>query len=293
MIGNFDRISFWIFGNLSRKINSGYPGLQDQLIKSRICVPFDIYISRAYIISILAFFPMGILSYFIFRAILEPLSDHWILLNVSFFSVIFSYAIFKMILVYPEFAANLRGRKIDIILPHAVALMHALTRGNNDILNSFEVISKNRKLFGEVSQEVEGTLIEAKLLNNNIKTALKNSAAQTPSETFKNFLEGLSTILASGGDVAAFFLNKSEQFRIKAVNENKSYMETLGLLSEVYVTGFAVGPLFIIVLLVILGLMGNMDYFLLMVMVYIFIPVGAFVFIISAYPAGKTQDENE
>jgi len=280
MIGNFDRISFRIFGKLIKKNSGSYPELQDQLIKSRICVPFDIYISRAYFISILTLLPLGLLSYFLFRGILETLSSFVILLIISLLSIIFGFALFRMILVYPEIAANLRGRKIDILLPHAVALMHALSRGTRDIMVSFEIISKNQKLFGEVSQEVEGALVEAKLLNNNIKASLKNCAAQTPSDTFKNFLEGLSTIIASGGDTVAFFLNKSEQFRIKAVNENKAYMETLGLLSEVYVTGFAVGPLFIIVLLVILGLMGDMDYFLLMLMVYIFIPMGALIFII-------------
>lgn len=280
MMGNFDRISFRIFGKLSTKNGGDYPGLHDQLIKSRICVPFDIYISRAYFISISTCLTLGLLSYFLFREILEPLPGFVILLIISLLSIIFGFALFRIILVYPEIAANIRGRKIDIILPHAVALMHALSRGSNDIMVSFEVISNNRKLFGEVSQEVEGALVEAKLLNNNIKTSLKNCAAQTPSDAFKNFLDGLSTIIASGGDIAAFFLNKSEQFRIKAVNENKAYMETLGLLSEVYVTGFAVGPLFIIVLLVILGLMGDMDYFLLMLMVYIFIPVGALMFII-------------
>jgi flagellar protein FlaJ len=280
MLGNFDRISFWIFGNLSKKIKGSYPILQDQLIKSRICIPFEIYISRAYLISILACLPLGLISYFIFRGILEQFPDFVILLIISLLSIILGFALFRMILVYPKIAANLRGRKIDILLPHAVALMHALSRGSNDIMVSFEIISKNRKLFGEVSQEVEGALVEVKLLNNNIKTALKNCAAQSPSDTFKNFLDGLSTIIASGGDIVAFFLNKSEQFRIKAVNENKAYMEMLGLFSEVYVTGFAVGPLFIIVLLVILGLMGDMDYFLLMVMVYIFIPMGALIFII-------------
>jgi flagellar protein FlaJ len=279
MIDYFDRISIRIFGKLNRKIG-GYPGLQDKLIKSRICVPFDIYISRAYFISVLACLPLGLITYFLFRGILDPLNGFVILLIISLLSIFFGFALFRMILVYPEIAANLRGRRIDILLPHAVALMHALSRGTRDIMVSFEIISKNQKLFGEVSQEVEGALVEAKLLNNNIKASLKNCAAQTPSDTFKNFLEGLSTIVASGGDTVAFFLNKSEQFRIKAVNENKAYMETLGLLSEVYVTGFAVGPLFIIVLLVILGLMGDMDYFLLMLMVYIFIPMGAFIFII-------------
>ncbi|MCX9085095.1 MAG: type II secretion system F family protein [Candidatus Methanoperedens sp.] len=280
MIGNIDRISYLIFGDLSKKRFSEYHKLEEQLLKSRICVPFDIYISRAYLISILSLLPLGILSYFLFSTIPGSPPFPYNLLIISLSSVIFSFALFKLIILYPEITANLRGRQIDIILPHAVALMHALSRGSNDILVSFEIISNNRKLFGEVSREVEGTLIEAKLLNNNIKTALKNSAAQTPSESFKNFLEGLSTILSSGGDVSAFFLNKSEQFRIKAINENKAYMETLGLFSEVYVTGFAVGPLFIIVLLVVLGLMGSMDYFLLYLMVYIFIPVGAFIFII-------------
>jgi len=277
MIGNFDRISFQIFGNLSKKINGDYPILQDQLIKSRICIPFEIYISRAYLISILASLPLGILFYFLFGAILKQPPDLIILLIISLLSIFFGFALFRMIIVYPSIAAKLRGRKIDILLPHAVALMHALSRGNKDIMVSFEIISKNRKLFGEVSQEIEGTLVEAKLLNNNIKTALKNSAAQSPSDTYKNLLDGLSTIIASGGDIVAFFLNKSEQFRIKALNENKAYMETLGLISEVYVTCFAVGPLFIIVLLVILGLMGGMDYFLLKLMVYIFIPLGALI----------------
>ena len=288
MIGNFDRIGFQIFGNLSKKINGDYPILQDQLIKSRICIPFEIYISRAYLISILASLPLGILFYFLFGAILKQPPDLIILLIISLLSIFFGFALFRMIIVYPSIVANLRGRKIDILLPHAVALMHALSRGNKDIMVSFEIISKNRKLFGEVSQEIEGTLVEAKLLNNNIKTALKNSAAQSPSDTYKNLLDGLSTIIASGGDIVAFFLNKSEQFRIKALNENKAYMETLGLISEVYVTCFAVGPLFIIVLLVILGLMGGMDYFLLKLMVYIFIPLGAliFIFLISSLSKG-------
>ena len=280
MISNFDRISFRLFGNLNKKINGCYPGLQDQLIKSRICIPFDIYITRAYLISILTLLPLALLFYFIFRGVLEQFPDFVILLISFLLPIIFGYALFRMILLYPEIAADLRGRKIDILLPHAVAMMHALSRGSKDIMVSFEIIKKNPKLFGEVSQEVESALVESKLLNNNIKAALKNCAAQSPSDAFKNFLDGLSTIIASGGDTVAFFLNKSEQFRIKAVNENKAYMETLGLFSEVYVTGFAVGPLFIIVLLVILGLIGDMDYFFLMLMVYIFIPMGAFIFII-------------
>lgn len=62
---------------------------------------------------------MGFLSYFLLRGVLEQLPALVIMLIISLLSIIFSFALFRMILAYSEIAANLRGRKIDILLPHA------------------------------------------------------------------------------------------------------------------------------------------------------------------------------
>src|SRR5659263_643629 len=61
--------------------------------------------------------------------------------------------------------------------------------------------------------------------------------------------------------------------RIKLIWKRSAYFPK-------YMSGVSVGLLFIFVLLVILGLIGDMDYFFLMLMVYIFIPMGALIFII-------------
>lgn len=282
----FNIISYRIFGKYIESNAGDYLDFQNKLVKARINMPFEHYISSAYLISILVSIPGGILLYLLFFSNIG-LEGIFPLPIIFFLSFLFGFLAFKLLLGYPESAANLRGQKINIILPHAVALMHALSRGSNDIIGFFEIISNNKKIYGEVSEEVKTILIESKLLKKDIKTALKISAFSTPSETFKNFLESLSTVIASGSDITAFFLNMSEQFRIKAHNENKVYIETIGLFSEIYVTGFAAGPLFIIVLLVVLGLIGGTNYVLLNIIVYLFIPAGAMIFIYLLFSISK------
>jgi flagellar protein FlaJ len=156
-----------------------------------------------------------------------------------------------------------------------------LSRGSSDIIGFFKIIASNKKIYGEISEEAKGTLVDAIILNNDLQTALKKSAANTPSESYKNFLESLSTIITSGGNLVSFFLTKSEQYRLKAINANKAFIENIAVLAEIYVTGIAVGPLFIIVLLVVLGLIGGAKYyFFLLIIIYLLVPFGAIFFIL-------------
>lgn len=275
-----DRLPHQIFGKYVSTKRSEYPELSKNLMQARINVPFDIYVSRAYFLSILFSLPLGLLFYFILGEDFTPLFGSFFLLIIPLFALISGFSVFHLLILYPSFEAKLRGRKIDIVMPHAIALMHALSRGSNDIIGFFDIISKNKKVYGEVSTEVSTIMIDTEILNIDIKTALKKSAIDSPSESFKNFLESLSTIIGSGGNLVTFFLNKADQYKVKAIEENKAFMDTLGLFSEIYVTGFAAGPLFIIVLLVVLGLIGGTKYLLLLIIIYLFIPGGSILFIL-------------
>ncbi|MCE8427400.1 MAG: type II secretion system F family protein [Candidatus Methanoperedens sp.] len=275
-----DRLSYRIFGKYVTAKRGEYAELSKKLLQARINVPFDIYVSRAYFLSILFSLPLGLLLYFLLGEVFTSFFGSVLFLMIPLFAFFSGFSIYKLLLLYPSFEAKLRGRKIDIVLPHAIALMHALSRGSNDIISFFEVISKNKAIYGEVSKEIRSIPIDTEILNIDLRTALKNSAANSPSESFKNFLESLSTIITCGGNLVAFFLTKSEQYRLKALDENKAFMDTLGLFSEIYVTGFAAGPLFIIVLLVVLGLVGGTKYVLLLGIIYLFIPGGSILFIL-------------
>ncbi|VVB91215.1 Type II secretion system (T2SS), protein F [uncultured archaeon] len=287
----FDRISYRLFGRWVEKRNALYLELSGKLMKSHAGVPYEIYVSRSYLISILLSLPCGLLMYYLFYDLLVS-PGYLSLLMIPIFSVLCGFAVYSLIMAYPYYRANVRGNSIDIVLPHVVALMHAMSRGSSDISGFFNIIANNKKIYGEISDEVRGVLVDTRLLNIDLNTALKNAARNSPSESFKNFLESLSTITASGGNLVAYFLTKSEQYRLKALNANKAFMENLAVMAEVYVTGVAVGPLFIIVLLVVLGLIGGAKYYIfLLIMVYLFIPAGGifFILIISSMTEGTAS----
>lgn len=287
----FDRISYGIFGKWIEKRSGAYVELSHKLIQAHVGVPYEIYVSRTYLISILLSLPLGILVYLLLYDMFGFMGD-FSLLIVPLLSVFCGFAVYSLMMAYPYYIANVRGNSLDIVLPHAVALMHAMSRGSSDITGFFKIISNNKKIYGEVSNEVRGVLIDTSILNNDLNTALRNAARNSPSESFKNFLDSLSTIITGGGNLVAYFLTKSEQYRLKALNANKAFMENLAVMAEMYVTGVAVGPLFIIVLLVVLGLIGGDKYYIfLLMMVYLFIPAGGifFLLILSSMTDGTTS----
>lgn len=276
----FDAIAYKLFGENIAAKSTDLSDLQQKMTYARIGVPALMYLARAYLISMLAALPVGGIIFLLFITKFELIFGAAALAAVPILAVFSGLAAYNLIIVYPGIVANIRGKKIEIALPHAVALMHALSRGNGNIMSFFEIIGRNKKLYGELSEEANGILIDITMFNVDVPNALKKAGKRTPSESFKNFVESLSTVITSGGDLRSFFLVKSEQYRLKALNENKSFMEMLGLLSEVYVTGFAAGPLFIITLLVVMGVIGGENVLILNVVVYLIVPGGAVMFII-------------
>ncbi len=289
-ISRIDTLAYMLFGKRITQKGAEYIDLQQKLVHARIGTSYDVYLARAYLVSILAAAPLGGAIFLLFNEMFKAIFGAAALVMAPMLSIIVGFMVYNLVLSYPGIKANLRGRKIDIAIPHALALMHALSRGSRDIISFFEIISRNKKLYGEVSEDAKGILLDVKMFNVDVQSALKNAGMRTPSESFRSLVESLSTIITTGSDLVAFFLSKSEQYRLKALEDNKSFMEMLGLLSEVYVTGFAAGPLFIITLLVVLGVLGGENFIILNIVVYILIPGGALMFIVLISSITRGQE---
>jgi len=285
----FEAFAYKLFGENIAAKSSSLLDLQQKITYARIGLPAVVYLARAYFISLLVAVPVSVTIFLFFRTNFEVIFDGAALAAVPILAVCSGFLVYSLIIAYPGIIANIRGKKIEIALPHAVALMHALSQGSRDMINFFEIIGRNGKLYGELSNEANGILLDVRMFNASVPSALTNAGKRTPSESFRDFVESLSTVITSGGELRSFFLAKSEQYRVKAINENKSFMEMLGLISEVYITGFAAGPLFIITLLVVLGVIGGENFFILNALVYLIVPVGAvmFIIILSSLTEGK------
>ena len=137
-----------------------------------------------------------------------------------------------------------------------MSFIAAMASANVNIDVIFKELSR-QPLYGEIQREAEWITRDTELLGMDILTAIKAAALRTPSQKFQDFLQGVVTTATSGGELKPYFVSKAEQFEQEAKLALKAEMETLGMMAESYVTVVVAFPLFLVVILAIMALMGG------------------------------------
>ncbi|QLC51285.1 type II secretion system F family protein [Methanolobus zinderi] len=203
-----------------------------------------------------------------------------LLLSITFLVVATSltYYIFMSI---PQVQANVRSSLINQSLPHTTAYLYALSRGGGlNLLDIMRSITENYHIYGAAAEEIGYIVKDMDCYGTDLLTALEKATIRTPSQKFKDFIEGLESIVASGGDITAYLKAKNDQYRLTATKEQKIFFETLGVLAEVYISAFVAGPLFLITILVVLGLVNSGSIAILNFIIYIVIPISTVIFVL-------------
>lgn len=173
----------------------------------------------------------------------------------------------------PRAVSASRRRNIETTLPHAVFFMYTLSRGGMDTESVFRTLADAEKQYGEVSREIQGLVNDVDYFGTDIVTAMRNARNRTPSEGFRSFLEDLLTVIDSGGDVTEFLDRERETYIERANDEQESFLETLALVSEVYLALLIAGPLFILVGLLVVAILGGTVMTEIHATVYVLIPL--------------------
>jgi len=307
-------LPFVLFGDRMKEKQASYKDLRRHLRQARIPISYEMYLSGAIFYSIVAGLLGAILgliiSYLLVYTIGLPAgltkltispSLEWLLkyrnLFLSLFivvllSIVLGGITYVLFLIYPQFRAGERKGEIDKNLPYAVTFMYALSRGGMNVIKILRLLSECKDTYGEVSKEVEVILRDMDYFGSDLKTALHNICEITPSEKFQDLIYNLLTVIESGGSISTYFRDKSEQYIERARVEQKGFLETLGLIAESYVTAFVAGPLFIIILGVMMSVMGSKSQVMLYAIVYAVIPIGSimFVVLIDMITPGSTRE---
>lgn len=199
---------------------------------------------------------------------------------VSFLGALFGFITYMLFLMYPAFRAGERKGDIDKNLPYAVTYMYALSRGGMNVIEIFRSLSRCGSTYGEVAKEMDVIIRDMDFFGNDLRTALQNSCEVSPSATFRDLMHNLLTVIDSGGDIPTYFRDKSEQYLVKAKVDQKGFLETLGLIAESYVTAFVAGPLFMIILGVMMSVMGSGSEMMIYAIIYAVIPIGSMIFVV-------------
>jgi flagellar protein FlaJ len=195
--------------------------------------------------------------------------------NVILFTLPLLFYLFSI--TYPFIRLKSRKAKIDLKLPHAIVYMQSLSK-SMPLFEIFKSIFLEKELYGEVSEEFGFIVRDVELFGENLLNAIKNLADSTPSENLKELLEGLILVFETG-NFQEYFSTKSSHFRNKAKKQLEIHLKTLEILAEVFVVVFVAMPVFLIVMVSTMGLMGKAVSYEYFIYLYVFIPVGSMLLI--------------
>jgi archaellum biogenesis protein FlaJ (TadC family) len=152
-------------------------------------------------------------------------------------AMIFSAALFGMFLVYPAYMRDEIKRNIESNIAYSSMHMATIAGTGVPTYQIFEMMADFPE-YGQISAECKRISRNIKFFGYDLLTTLSETAAKTPSPSFKDLLWGMVSIMRTGGDIRAFLVEKARQYLEKQKNTEKEYLETLSIMAEMYITRF-------------------------------------------------------
>jgi len=298
-MNSFERFSFNLLGARAKSRRDDFVELRSDLMQARIKTPFEAYLSTAYLSSLIAGLGMALLigtvtflfdipSMITYRGavpgFLTGLSDFRLLIGTSI-AVALSLLIFGGItylsfMMYPKVMAGNRRRNINATLPYAINYVTAMSTAGITPAEVFRLLGES-PIYGETAVEARFITREIDMFGRDLIEAMRTVSTFTPSPRMKEFLQGAMATISSGANLTNYFRNKATQYTHENHQEQKGFLETLGLIAESYVTAMVAGTLFLIILQSIMSIIGgDSNPIFLIIIIYLIVPFGSIMFVI-------------
>jgi len=277
-------VAYQLIGEKTERILPLFKDLDSNLQSSGLKVTFKAYVSLTIFATILtSFVALALIpSLLIFAFKILPLPAITFGIGGSLFAFAFSIIGFY---VYPIYRADKLKRELEDELPFTTGYMAILTSAGVSPERIFYSLS-SLSVPLTVSLEAKNIVRDVNLFGSDIISALEETSKRTPSERFREMLEGFISTIHSGSNLAAYLREKSKQYmRLKRISLRK-FSDTLSMLSEFYVALLITGPLLLVIMLAIMAMLGGGSLgalgpdLLLSILTYIGIPLGSIMFLI-------------
>lgn len=252
-INNYQKMCYRRFGRSAENIVTDK--LKLNLEKAHIDVRPDAYLSYVWMNTILASVVSTIICISLVVLLRLSFIINIILILIPVLTTIFAYFYFMS---YPGMKAKSRGKKIDMHLPYALNFISAMSSAGITPTEIFKSLSK-QKIYGEIREESLWIYRDVGFLGKDIISAIKANINRTPSEKFKEFLQGVIITVQSGGALKPYFMSKAEQYTRENRIASKQLLESLGIMAEAYVTAAVAGVLLIIIIIPLMMLISSAD----------------------------------
>jgi len=190
----------------------------------------------------------------------------------------------------PRSKAKARGKNIDRYMPYATNFINTMSVAGISPAEIFETLS-TVELYGEIQKEAKKIAIEINMMGIDTVTALKNSIAISPSEKFKEFVQGMLGVIQSGSQLAPYFDRCVEKFMMNDLIDRKRNLESLAIMAETFVTTVIAFPLFLVIIISVMGMTSSqgISFGFMFVLAFLILPMAYFGFyVMMSSGMGKT-----
>ena len=276
--------AYQLVGGRATRFLPLFKDLDVNLKKSGIRINFKAYVSTVILASLLLFTSIMIfvpvLLFFIFKLslFLALLFGVGVSLFAGALTVIGFY-------LYPTYRADSLKRDLEDGLPFTTGYMLILAGAGvppDFIWRSLAQIDSSLA----VSNVARTVVRDVELFGFDVISALENTSKRTPSERFKELIEGFISVVHSGGNLVKYLRDRSQQYMKLKQIALRRFSDTLGVLAEFYVTLMVAGSLIFVVMLAVMAMLGGGGFgpldsrLMLQLLTYIGLPIGSVVFLV-------------
>ncbi|MEM4701371.1 MAG: type II secretion system F family protein, partial [Candidatus Bathyarchaeia archaeon] len=226
-------VAYRLVGGKISRILPLFEDLSLHLQRAGLKTGFRVYISltvfSTFLIALVTFVAVPCLLVFMFDVPVFPAFLFG--LGGSLFAVSFSILGFY---IYPVYRADKFKRELEDELAFTTGYMSILASAGVPPEKIFYSLS-NLPIPLAVSAEAKSVIRDVNLFGLDILSALEQASKRTPSERFREMIEGFISTIHSGSNLAAYLREKSKQhMKLKRISLRK-FSDTLSMLSEFYV----------------------------------------------------------
>ncbi|MCX8196091.1 MAG: type II secretion system F family protein [Acidilobaceae archaeon] len=229
VINLLDYVALTYLGELGAQVAKTFE-LEEAIKKAGMNVYPPLYAARVLLFTGMAALVALYLSLFV---LLSPLSlTSKLLLSLLLFLI--PVVIFAAGLYYPAYREGERRSWVEAELPMFSAYLTAMAIAGLDIVSTLERAAK-LKIFRGTKEEADRILTEVKVLGRDSLDAIERVAADHPSRSFREYLQGYVAVTRTGGSLVGYLETKTADIFRHKMDELRLLAERVALYMELYI----------------------------------------------------------
>lgn len=173
----------------------------------------------------------------------------------------------------PSSKAKARKKEIDLYMPFAANFINTMSVAGISPAEIFEALSQVN-LYGELQKEAKKITTEINMMGVDTITALKNAIKISPSDKFKEFVQGILAVIQSGSELGPYFERCVDEYMKDDLIDRKRGLDSLAIMAESFVVTVIAFPLFLVIIISVMGLTsGGIDFIFLYLIAFMILPL--------------------